>query len=272
MRMLNMKKAGILKWWFMLLIVATGNQHDSCIKASGAPDSSILPDSLVSEGNKHYMHREYGLAADCYNEVIDLGYISGDLFYNLGNSYYKQDSLSKAILYYEKALLLKPGDEDIRQNLALANARIIDKIDSIPVFFLRRWISDLQRFFLPAQWAVISLVLFLLALSSFLWFVISSDYNVKRTGFTAGVVFLMLAVSGMLSMCNRTNKLLKSGSAIIMTSSVSAKSSPDEQSTNMFVLHEGTKVMLLDSVQNWKEIRIPDGNKGWVPDAVLEKI
>jgi tetratricopeptide (TPR) repeat protein len=272
MRKLKINKIRQMKWYMLLLLLSVANQHNTGLSAADAADSSLLPDSLISSGNRHYLNREYESAADCYKQVISSGYISGELYYNLGNTYYKQDSLSKAILYYEKALLLNPGDDDILQNLALANSRIIDKIDVIPDFFLHRWMKNFQLIFLPNQWAVVSLVLFVLALAAFLWVVISSSFSLKRTGLSLGILFLVLSIFGLMSMRNRTNRLLNSGSAVIMVPSVNAKSSPDEQSTNMFVLHEGTKVVLLDSVQSWKEIRIPDGNKGWVPDAVLEEI
>jgi tetratricopeptide (TPR) repeat protein len=272
MQKLKINKIRKMKWYILLLAFSFVYQHDAILSAADFAGASLLPDSMISKGNRHYMNREYELAADCYKQVIAMGYISGELYYNLGNTCYKQDSLSKAILYFEKALLLKPGDEDIIQNLALANTRIIDKIDTIPDFFLHRWMRNFQLLFLPLQWAVISLVLFILALNAILWVVISNNYSIKRIGLTLGVIFLVLSIFGMISMRNRTNKLLSSGSAVIMQPSVNARSSPDDQSTNMFVLHEGTKVLLLDSVQNWKEIRIPDGNKGWVPDDVLEEI
>jgi len=269
---LKINKIRKMKWYFLMLLLSFAVQFNTSLSAADVAGSSLLPDSLISKGNRHYMNREYELAAGCYKQVITLGYISGELYYNLGNTCYKQDSLSKAILYYEKALLLKPGDEDIIQNLALANARIVDKIETIPDFFLRRWMKNIQLLLLPNQWAVFSLVLFIIALTAFLWVFMSTRYSLKKTGLSLGVIFLVLSIFGMISMRNRSNKLLNSGTAVVMQPSVNAKSSPDEQSTNMFVLHEGTKVMLLDSVQNWKEIRIPDGNKGWVPDFVLEEI
>jgi len=234
--------------------------------------STPSTDFLISEGNRYYMNREYEQAVTCYRKVIDMGYESGELYYNLGNSYYKNDDVAMAILNYEKALLLKPGDEDIRQNLTLANSRIIDKIDNIPVFFLLRWINWLISLNSPNQWAVFSLFLFTVALASFLWFVFSSNYRLKRATFAIGIFLLFLSVIGVLFMRSRTNLVLHKRSAIVMVSSVNAKSSPDEQSTNIFILHEGTKVMLVDSVLSWKEIRIADGNKGWVPDEVLGEI
>lgn len=229
-------------------------------------------DSLLSAGNRLYQDRDYAAAAACYERIIANGYASAELYYNLGNAWYKQDQMANAIRFYEKALLLKPGNEDIRQNLALANTRIIDKIDAIPVFFLRRWMNALVNLFAPNQWAIFNLTLFILALACLLWSILSSRYPVKRTTLTLGVLMLVITLAGMLSMRSRAQRILNSGSAIIMVSSVNAMSSPDEQSTSMFVLHEGAKVMLTDSVQNWTEIRIANGNKGWVRGEVLGEI
>jgi len=262
-------------YFISLFLILFLNLQPDFAKASAGKIFNLqlaASDSLVLQGNKHYMNREYDLAAASYAEVISKGYESGELYYNLGNAYYKQDFMARAILCYERALLLKPGDEDIRQNLALANARIIDKIEPIPEFFLARWVKSVPWLFSPDRWAMISLTLFVLALAAFLWFVLSHRYNMKRVAFAAGILLIILSLTGMLSMLNRAKKLRQSGSAIIMSSSVNAKSSPDEQSTNIFVLHEGTKVVLLDSVQNWKEIRIADGNKGWVLKESLEEI
>jgi hypothetical protein len=269
--------------WFRILIIAgvicnlqSAVFHPAFAGASAdksaIPNDPPSPESLVSQGNTHYMNRQYDLAAKCYAQVIGMGYASADLYYNLGNACYKQDFLAKAILNYEKALLLNPGDEDIRQNLALANARIVDKIDAIPDFFLRRWLDAIPEILSPDGWAITSVFLFVLSLAAFLWFVISNAYPVRRSAFTLGILFLLLTCAGILSMRSRVREIQNSGTAIIMVSSVNARSSPDEQSTNIFVLHEGTKVTLVDSVQNWKEIRIADGNKGWVLGETLEEI
>jgi tetratricopeptide (TPR) repeat protein len=262
-----MKKADIYKLMAICLFAtALLSLHFSVVSAA------VAADTIISKGNRYYMNRQYDKAAGCYAEVLALGYESGELFYNLGNACYKQDKLAKAILYYEKALLFKPGDEDIRQNLALANTRIIDKIDSIPDFFLKRWIRFIQGLLSPNQWAVLNIVLFVMALVGFTLFAVSNRFTTKKAGFSLGVAFILIFIAGLILMFGRMQKIQQHNNAIIMVPSVNARSSPDEQSTNVFVLHEGTKVMLTDSVQNWKEIRIANGNKGWVPREALESI
>lgn len=229
-------------------------------------------DSLISRGNSHYLNKNFSMAAECYSTVLKSGYESAGLYYNLGNAYYKTGDMARAILYYEKALLLQPGDEDIRQNLALANQRIIDKIDAIPSFFLKRWINSLKGIFSPNQWAIACLILFAVSLSGFALFFLSNNMGLKKTGFSAGVVLLMITITGMVLMYSRMHEIQKHDAAIIMAPSVNARSSPDEQSTNVFVLHEGTRVLVTDSVQQWKEIRLANGNKGWIPGESLEEI
>lgn len=264
---INMKTDYKYKLMFACMIaLGLVNQHFSGALAAEAVET------IISEGNGHYMNREYDLAAKRYQDVIAQGFESGELYYNLGNAYFKQGKLAEAILYFEKALLLKPGDEDIRQNLALANSRIIDKIDSIPDFFLKKWIQGIQGLLSPDQWAILSFVLFIFALVGFSLFSISKRIVIRKSAFSAGVILLIVFVVCLLLMSGRIRKIQQHDSAIIMESSVNARSSPDEQSTNVFVLHGGTKVELMDSVLNWQEIRLANGNKGWVPEEVLREI
>ena len=242
-----------------------------CITFSGASAASVS-DSLFARGNEYYMERQYAMAEQSYTQIIEMGYASADLYFNLGNTYYKQDRYATAILYYEKALLLKPGDEDIRQNLSLANAHVIDKIDAIPEFFVKRWIKALRGVFSPDQWAIISMVLFVVSLTGFIVFYVSSGVSLRKAGLYAGITVLVLTVISVTLMFSRIQNIRNHDHAIIMMPSVNARSSPDEQSTNVFVLHEGTKVMITDSVQHWKEIRLANGNTGWLQEESLGEI
>jgi tetratricopeptide (TPR) repeat protein len=242
--------------------------HQSAFATSGEK----VADSLLMAGNRFYIEKQYDLAAENYKKVISLGYEAADLYYNLGNTYYKSNKLAEAILYYEKALLLEPGHEDALQNLSMANSRIIDKVDAIPEVFLVRWFRFLVNIFSPNQWATISLVCFLLALLFFAMYRLVTELQVRRTAFYLGVALLLLTLVSFGLGQQRKNTVLRSKSAIVMLPSVEVKSSPDNQGTIVFVLHEGTKLMVTDSIQNWKEIRIADGSEGWVPGNVLGEI
>ncbi len=263
---MNNDKRKIIRIYICLLLISfTG-------VSAWSAEIPARADSLVLEGNRHYMNREYDRAVDCYTRVLDMGYSASSLYFNLGNAFYKQNNFPKAILYYEKARILDPTDEDIRQNLAIANSKIVDKIENMPEFFLKRWFNGLSVFLSPDQWALASLVIFALSLVSFFIYMFTNNFGLKKIGFIAGVLLVSLSLTGILFMHKRKQLIRHGNGAIIMAPVVNVKSSPDEQGTSVFVLHEGTRVVLIDSVQQWKEVRIPDGNKGWIEDRDLARI
>lgn len=222
-------------------------------------------DSIVSEANRHYMNREYAQAAILYQSVVDSGYEAPELYYNLGNAHYKLNQLAEAILFYEKAKKLAPYDEDIRKNLEMANMLIIDQVESIPEFFLNRWWRSVVNLFTPNVWAITSLVLFTLSLVCFFFYAIAVPQSRKRKFLLSSGLFVFLfSVSIYFLSLSRKNSIVNNQGAIVLDLSVTVKSSPDEQSTNVFVLHEGTRVSVLDSLENWREIIIANGNSGWV--------
>jgi tetratricopeptide (TPR) repeat protein len=239
---------------------------------AGGTEVPARADSLVMAGNQHYMDRQYENAIDCYTRVIEMGYSASSLYFNLGNAWYKMNNFPKAILYYEKARLLDPVDEDIRLNLAIANSRIVDKIENMPEFFLKRWFNGLAVLLSPDQWALISLLVFTLSLSAFFMYMFSKSYMLKKFAFIVGVILVVFSLTGIFFMQKRKQLIRHSHGAIVIAPVVNVKSSPDEQGTSVFVLHEGTRVVLMDSVQQWKEVKIPDGNKGWIQDRDLAKI
>lgn len=231
-----------------------------------------ITDSLFVQGNTWFSKKQYDNAIQCYTRIIELGFESPNLYYNLGNAYYKQNKYARAILNYEKALLLRPGDIDIQQNLSLANAHVVDKISAVPDFFLKRWIAAVRDMLGPDQWAHLSIILLLIALLGFTLFKLKSGMLFKKAGFILGVVGLLFTLISGAFMYSRIKSIRDHESAIIMLPDVNAHSSPDAQSTNVFVLHEGTKVTVTDSIQDWKEIRIANGNKGWITEDALADI
>ncbi len=234
--------------------------------------SAGITDSLFIQGNTWFSNKQYDNAIQCYTRIVELGFESPNLYYNLGNAYYKQNKYAHAILNYEKALLLRPGDVDIQQNLALANAHVVDKINVVPDFFLKRWIAAVRDMLGPDQWAHLSIILLVIALLGFILFKLKSGMFFKKVGFILGVVGLLFTLISTTFMYSRIRSIRDHESAIIMLPDVNAHSSPDAQSTNVFVLHEGTKVTVTDSIQDWKEIRIANGNKGWISADALADI
>jgi len=229
-------------------------------------------ESLFALANQKYSDGKYAEASQSYEEILATGYSSAALYYNLGNSYYKQNELTLAILNFERALLLSPGDEDIKYNLEIANQLVVDRIDALPEFFLSKWVRQLRMGLSPDNWGMLSLIAFFLTGIAFLLF-----YFLRRRFFRKlflVIVVIMILFSGTTLLFGwQQNKLLSErNTAIIFSSTVTAKSSPDEGGTDLFVLHEGVKVWITDQLNDWLEIQLADGNKAWIPENSLERI
>jgi tetratricopeptide (TPR) repeat protein len=229
-------------------------------------------DSLFALANKFYQDNAFDQAIAGYQQIMETGIQTPEVLYNLGNAYYKDMNLGHAILYYEKAKLLAPNDEDIIQNLAIANARIVDKIDVIPDFFIKRWIYHMINMLPSNTWAILSMVLFTVMLTMFLLYFFSGTRLLKRIGFYSAAALLLLSLLAFWCSFTRAENITGSTTAIVVEPSVAIKSSPDAEGNNVFVLHEGTRVMVIDSIENWKEIKLTDGNKGWVERKAIEPI
>jgi tetratricopeptide (TPR) repeat protein len=229
-------------------------------------------DSLFALANKQYQDNAFGQAIDLYKQIIKLEIQTPEVLYNLGNAYYKDKNLGYAILYYEKAKLLAPNDDDINQNLAIANARIVDKIDVIPDFFIIRWILKLVNLLSSNNWAILSMVLFMVMLALFLLYFFSGTRLLKRIGFYSAFALLLVSMLAFWCSFRRAKTYTGKAAAIVVEPSVAIKSSPDDEGNNVFMLHEGTRVIVIDSIENWKNIKLTDGNKGWVERKAIEPI
>ena len=217
------------------------------------------------QGVKYYSSGSYKEAADMWNEIYNTGYRSASLNYNIANAYFKLQNIPQAILFYERAYLLDPTDEDINYNLQIARTMIVDRFQAIPELFFVRWYNLISLILSSNQWASISILAFLFFLIFLSLYIFSGSYMYKVTGFWLALFFLVISGSSMAF--GQRNKYLvyDSHKAIIFSPVVSGKSSPDPSGTDLFVLHEGTKVSIEDEVGEWYEIRLSDGNKGWIP-------
>jgi tetratricopeptide (TPR) repeat protein len=208
---------------------------------------------------------KYKEALQAWTDIYQTGYRSADLDYNMGNAYFKLNDIPDAILFYERAYLLNPSDEDINYNLQIARTLIVDRFQEIPELFFVRWYNFVSLFLSSNTWAKISIISFILTLLLLSLYIYSPGYRQKVLGFWFAVFFFILSGSSLAFTFRNKSLVYDSHKAIIASPQVSGKSSPDTSGTDLFILHEGTKVSIDDEVGGWLEIRLSDGNKGWVP-------
>lgn len=230
------------------------------------------PDSLVFRANSHYVDNDFDKAAELYQTLVDSGYQSAEIYFNLGNAYFKLNRIPYAILNYERAYRLNPNDEDIEFNLEYARTFTVDRIEPLPVFFLLKWYRSVRQILSSNGWAWCSLFWIAVTLSFVLifWFALKS--STKRLSFSLGIISLVFAVvSIVFSGQEKENETIRD-KAIIFQSVVTVKSSPGETGKEIFILHSGTKVQITKALGKWVEVRIADGNKGWIPSESIELI
>ncbi len=230
------------------------------------------PDSLIMKGNEFYKNGQYDKAIAAYKQVVDSGYSSSKLYYNLGNAYYKNHRIGMAILYYERAKLLAPNDEDIQHNLTIARQQVEDKLEKIPEFFVSKWFHNIIHSLSLNAWGVISITTFVFFLALFILYLTSGKLKVKQYSFWTGIVMFIFSVSTFFFAQQKYQNIMDSDRAVVTSSSVTIVSSPDVNSKKLFVLHEGTKVSIMQCNENWCEIKLPDGNKGWIKQENMIEI
>jgi hypothetical protein len=222
--------------------------------------------------NKAYNDGLYDSALVLYQEIAENGLESAFLYYNMGNAYFKNNSLPSAILYYEKARKLAPNDEDILYNLGIANTMIVDKIEKVPELFYKEWWNYFYNMFDANTWASISLVFWIVLLFFVGMFILTQSRTLKKLSFYAGLIFLFLTIATLGLSSQKYYFTKEQKEAIIFTPTITAKSSPTQNAVDLFVVHEGTKIRVLDEVQDWVKIRIPDGSIGWLPSNSIKEI
>lgn len=229
--------------------------------------------SEKTEADKAYQENDFKGAIEKYEAILNGGQESADVYYNLGNSYYKDKNLAKAILNYERALLLSPGDEDIIYNLEMAKSKTIDNVTPKSEIFIITWINSIRDLMGESSWSVFAISCFIVFLLGMSAYIFGGKIIIKKTGFSFAVIFLFFTIVANLFADSQKEKLLNRSGAIVMQPSVTVKSTPDDSGTDLFVLHEGTKVYINDnSMKGWKEVSLEDGSRGWLPIESIEVI
>ena len=252
----------------------SGNMATKMVLIFAVSIFSVTTSSAVTkvEADSAYARGEYQQAIKDYEALLKQG-ASADLYYNLGNAYYRTENITRAVLNYERALLLSPGDRDIRFNLQIAQAKTIDKIVPESEMFFFTWYRSLVNLMSVDGWARTSLASLALLIVLLLIYLFSDRIWLRKIGFFGGIVLLLLfVVSNVFAWQQKQNLLYRKG-AIVIVPSVTVKSTPANNGTDLFILHEGTKVNITDgSMKGWKEIRIADGKEGWIESKQIEEI
>lgn len=230
----------------------------------------IFLNILFSQANAQYAEGNYAEAAAQYEQVI-AEQPSAEAYYNLGNAYFKQGELAQAILAYERALRIEPSYKDAKHNLLFAQSRIVDNIEDTQSFFLSNWLKAIRNALNQQTWMILSIALFICMLIGFFLFAFSQTVWVRKTAFYTSLVALLISLVACINAGSLHHRDTARAEAIITQGIVNAKSSPNRSGTDLFTVHEGTKVVITETIGDWCCIHV--GNYiGWMPLAHLERI
>lgn len=250
-----------MRWLLAIMIVIS-------IHTAFADEAALQFD----QANQLYRNGEFQKAASMYEQIVKNGYGSPELYFNLGNSYFKLKNIPASILNYERAKRLAPHDEDISYNLRLANLRVVDKIEPVPTLFLFDWWRSFINLLSAEGWAFACIISIWLLMISWMVFLVVRSFLVRRMAFLLGTIMVVVAAFSFTGGFQQNRIEQSTRDAIVFNPSVPVKSAPDPQSVDLFVIHEGVKVEMLDTVGEWRKIRLADGKIGWINEENLQTI
>lgn len=229
-------------------------------------------DPRFVNANQLYAAGKFAESVQAYEDILKSGVESEALYFNLGNACYKSGELPKAILNYERALLLDPDDKDVIYNLELANSQIADRINQAGQFFLKSWFVGVINKGTSDFWAWTGIIALVIGLTAFGVFRYSQNAGLKRAGFYIAIGLFLMMVAAFAFSHEQKDRLTNRTEAIVFAPTVNVKSSPDNSGTDLFVIHEGTKVKILEKLGTWRKIQLKDGSQGWMPATDIEVI
>ena len=229
-------------------------------------------DTLLTRAEMYYTQKQYDSALTLYMQIYDQNLRSADLFYNIGNTYFKSDDVAHSILWYERALLLDPKHHEAHNNLAFVNARQIDKVEVLPSGIVTQFFGSIYQFFSYTAWAVLSLIFLIVFLAALILFLFTQSVGIKKLAFGVGIVSLTAAILSLVCANAHNNMIKNNNEAIIMEATVTIKTEPAKTAADLVTVHEGLKVEFLKTHGEWANIRLLDGKEGWVRKDYVEKI
>lgn len=225
---------------------------------------------LFSKATDSYNAGDYGKAIEYYQRIIDNGKHSAELYFNMANAHYKRDEIGPSIYYYEKALLLKPNDPEIKNNLGYAQNMRLDAIENMPETAMTRFYNTIIGKLSFDQWAYLGVTMVILFVLAYLAYYLLNIAIQKRISFIISIIALLLCLASISFAYLQYDSFNSDNPAIIFEREVAITSEPNERSERIFTLHEGTKVNVVEVLNNWMKIRIADGQTGWLPSENLK--
>ncbi|MFA7389697.1 MAG: tetratricopeptide repeat protein [Proteiniphilum sp.] len=267
MNLIHMMGLSLLLMLLPSEMTAAQEAIDTLQKAVYSADARVESPLSADEAAEAYRTGDYEKSIELYESIV-VGALSENresaaLYYNLGNAYFRDNQLAKALLNYERAHLLDPGDGDIRHNLRFAQNRTEDRIEQAGTFFLKEWFKGVRDLHNSNRWAVISIILFLLVLICVAIFLFLRILWARKAAFYSGLVWLVLMIATMTFAFSQKRERLQRDEAIVMVGAATVNASPDRNSNPLFELHEGAKVKIRNSDGNWYEVEIANGSVGW---------
>lgn len=229
-------------------------------------------DALFEKGNKLYNQGNYLEAIEAYKEILETKNHSAELYFNLGNAYYKLNGVAPSIYYYEKALQLDPNDKDILNNLAFAKNMTIDAIDTVPEAWTTKLINTIANYMTFDGWAKTAVAFIVCFVLLFIVYDFAYASVKKRMAFIGSMASLCFVIVSLVLAFHKFNLEKNDRPAIVFAQESKVKSEPNSRSEEAFLLHEGTKVQVLDTINNWKKIKLADGKTGWIPNADIKAL
>lgn len=223
------------------------------------------------EGNEAYNNKDFKTAINLYENCVNQGVANPILFFNLGNAYFKNENLGKAILWYERALRLEPNNEDIIHNLAFANTQIVDKVNN-DVFWIEQFFNKILFLFSTRSWAFLSIIFVFLTCFCIAILLIAKQSKMRMFFFFSTITFLILFIISIIIASISYKQTTNNDKIIVTKLSVVVKSTPDSSGTTLFTVHEGIKGIITDKTDKWIEVKFPNDEKGWIESTSAEII
>ena len=230
------------------------------------------PQEVFEQANTAYTKGQYTKAIEHYESILSGRDFSTEVYYNLGNAYLKNKQLGKAVLNFERVLKISPSDADAAYNLAIVQEQLVDDLDVVGTFFLKKWWQSFYQSLSSTVWSILTLLAVWGSVGGLVIWLLGKERNLKKKGFIGGLLLLALSIILFFAARSQGNFEVNSQQAIVLETIIDLKNGPDPQSTKLITIHEGLKVDLLDKIGSWYKVKLSNGEQGWLPITALEEI